>query len=278
MFSQNLNINNVLELGYVLHVVNEEEANVLAGKPPSTSGQIARRQINDLMRLKASPNTKDDEYLLKVRSIILSLGRGITRRKEAYKQEIKNAEQFKIEALKQYNLNRTEIFWKTVATRAFLAGGIGIALMQTLLALFEIKLTANSNALNDAGLAPSVFVGLIFIGLTKVVTQKLDDFKLSNIYTHYDWLVHQAQLNYVTGKLNEYKRAENEVTKYWHEYTKKRVPKTINFSNVLQEDIDILENWFKEREKFNTGMVKKALNKAKEIVGSIKRKKVLTST
>ena len=63
-------------------------------------------------------------------------------------------------------------------------------------------------------------------------------------------------------------------SRYWHVYTKKRVPKTINFSNVLQEDIDILENWFKEREKFNTGMVKKALNKAKDLFSNLRKKKI----
>lgn len=241
----------VMELGYALHVVDD----------PLSAGTKARRLaeqlIDALMAARAPEGSPDHVYLCKARAIILSLGRGITRRKMSYRHDMEAADSYRALELSRIDSERTQSFWSNLLYRTLLSGGIGFALMESLLPFVHLHFQHNGSSVQMTGLAPSMLLALIFAAGSKVAFSKLEDIRYRSVFQHYEWIRLQAIHGYERGKLKEFERNYVEIKRVWRDYTGRDAPRSVTFATVIADGIRTQEWLERERNREMAGLTKK---------------------
>lgn len=256
-FASILDVNSVLELGYASHASRDE---TLKG---TKVAQLADKLMDDFLAMKAPAGTIDEAYLFKVRALVLALGNGVSRRKALYKEDLALATRYRDTELTRIDNSRRQSFWTNVVWRAVVSGGIGFALMESLLPFIHVaggggRATAPAF---DASLAPSFLLALVFVAGSKVVFSTLNDMRFQRIFQHYEWLRLYAQKHYENGKLKEFERTHQEVRRLWQEYTGRKPTDCVTFASVLIEDIRTQEQMERARQRLSTNFMMRLLLK-----------------
>jgi hypothetical protein len=230
-FERILDPSAVMELGYASHVADDP---LSAG---TQAHRLARLLVDDLMRMRARAGSDDVVYLFKARAIVLSLGRGITRRKLTYRIDIGAANEFHDAEIARVDRERVQSLWATLAYRPLISGGMGFALMASLLPLVHLHLEHGDVTQSVGGVAPSLLMALVFAAASKVAFSKLEDFRYRGIMQRFDLVKLQAIHRYEAGKLKEFERKYGEIRRVWCEYTGRVAPHSVTFGTIIADDI-----------------------------------------
>lgn len=252
-FEHALDPNAVMELDYAMHVVDDPlSVNTKAQK-------LAAQLIDNLMTARTTMGSDDDIYLGKARAIVLSLGRGITRRKLTYRSDMEAADNYRALEISRIDNERTQAFWSTLLYRTLISGGIGFALMESLLPFVHLHFERSGSQVQMTGLAPSLLLALVFAAASKVGFAKLEDFRYRTIFQHYEWIRLQAIHRYERGKLKEFERNYVEIRRIWRDYTGRDAPRSVTFATVIADGIRTQEWLEKERRREMATLVQKFL-------------------
>lgn len=252
-FEYALDPNAVMELGYAMHVVDDPlSANTKAQK-------LAAQLIDNLMTARALAGSHDEVYLSKARAIVLSLGRGITRRKLTYRSDMEAADNYRALEISRIDSERSQAFWNTLLYRTLISGGIGFALMESLLPFVHLHFERSGSQVQMTGLAPSLLLALVFAAASKVGFAKMEDFRYRAIFQHYEWIRLQAIHRYERGKLKEFERNYVEIRRIWRDYTGRDAPRSVTFATVIADGIRTQEWLEKERRREMATLVQKFL-------------------
>lgn len=259
-FDKLLDINSVLELGYSVHVSND------AKTENTKAGRTARQLLEEFLAWRAPLGSPDYVYLFKVRQLILTLGQGITRRKQTYLKECEAADHKRAEDLKQLNTSRNDDFWYAFWFRAATAAGImavaaaiGFALSESVLPFVPLHTEQHQEALNKAGFWPSILVAGVFAAVSRNIAKWLAQQKLEKVFRDYEIARQQAWIRYQKGKLKEYERTEDEVRRIFFDYTGRKAAKCVSYAAILNEEISTDKSLHREREKLSASIMTKTL-------------------
>ncbi|MDO8518018.1 MAG: hypothetical protein Q7S26_01860 [bacterium] len=225
-----------LNFGYALHAADDE------GLKGTAEGRLANRQADKFNSLTAAEGTPDWEYLTQVETIVLSHARGITRRKKAQLEELRNAARQHMEALQNFRGSRSQsnllnILYSKAGMNGLLMAllaGIGYFLAQT---IGPFLLPYLPQSAHD-GRAPSFLAALIFAGLGRFVSAKWTDFSQSRIERNYQRLYHRAKLTYEQGKLDEIQKHREWLCILWKQYMGEEYPEKPSYAVVIKADIN----------------------------------------
>jgi hypothetical protein len=259
-FHELLSVNSVLELGYALHVTNDQKA------ANSKAAITARQLIEEFQSWHAPTGSPDHIYLFQMRQLVLKLGQGITRRKQTFLNETEAADHERAQQLARLNTARNDDFWfafwgkaATTAGVMAVAAAIGFALAESLLPFAPVRTEHQQDALNAAGYWPGILVAGVFAAITRNVSKWLSQQNLEKIFAHCEMAHRQAWWRYQKGKLAEYEHTEGEIRRLFFEYTGYKAPRCLSYSAIINEELDTDRSITRERAKLSENLLVRTL-------------------
>ena len=245
-FERILDPSSVMEIGYAIHVADDPVS--VGTKSQRLAGNLVD-DFDNLIKIQDDKCDGDDiAYFFKARAIAVSLGRGISRRKLTYREDIERAEKYRALEIARIDKERTQTFWTTMLYRTLISGGIGFAIMETLRPFVHFHYEHAGTQVIMTGFAPSVLMALLFASGSKVVFSKMEDLRYRTIFAHFEWKRSQAIHAYESGKLYEFERNYTEIKRIWRDYTGHEAPESIPFAAVIAENIQTLK-WQEQEQR-----------------------------
>ncbi len=225
-----------LNFAYAIHAADDE------GLRGTVEGRQANRQADKFSTLSARRGTPDWEYLTQVENIVLSHARSITRDKKAQLEELKNARIQYQTALQTFRGSRSQsnllnILYSKAGMRGIvmaLSGGIGYFFAQTVGPFLLPYLPEAAHS----GQAPSLLLGLIFAGVSRIVSAKMSDFSQTRIEGNYQSRCQRARLVYEENKLEGIQKSREWLCMLWKQYMGEEYPETPSYALVIKAEIN----------------------------------------
>ena len=234
------NVDEVLNLGYAVHVADDPASG-------EEARSLARRVLDRFYSLRASNDT-ETAYLSSAEGIMLSMGRGITRRKQQWEKTLRQAEADRVAELvrlraERFNNAYLNLIWSLVQPGFLLALGYVTAQIVGLLVPEQVAEATGHRA-------PSIAFGLLFMLLGKWVSYMLLEKKRDEIELECRARSFQAQLAYDYGKLSEFRLYREQLCEAWKQYTDEEYPQTASYSMIMIGDAETRKRLEQQRESF----------------------------
>jgi len=217
------NVDEILNLGYMVHVADDESAGEAARS-------LAKQSLQEFMELKAT-NEIETAYLQSARGVMLSMGRGITRKKKEWEKALIEAESDRKKKLTQMNESQTNNFWLSLVWR--LLGPITLALLGYVTAQAISYMIPAFVSSQTGRFAPSVVLGLVFVFMGRWISYWMYTRKRDAIDLEFRSRSFQAQLAYDFGKLQEYRLYREQLCEAWREYSGEEYPQKASYALVM---------------------------------------------
>jgi len=251
------NVDEALNIGYALHSADDP---ALKGR---TAQQNARIVVEKFLALEVEPDTPEEAYLTGVRAIVHSQARGITRRKEQYRRDLRAAEQRRRRQRQRLRESRRSGDWLNSAWR--LLGPLILGLSGYLFAHVIGAFVPEDVASQTGTKVPSILMGLVFVAIGRSVSFYLSDLQRNRIETEYNSRCYLAFLTYEIGKLTEYRQYRKQLCEAWLQYAGEEFPVTASYAMVMESDIETRRQLERHLQIYNSGYLRLA-RKAMRIV------------
>lgn len=218
----------VLDAAYALHVVD-------SAAPEEREREIyhmAKHIIDDFHRLYETmgPGSPEWVFLYSVQQIMVSLAKGIGRRKRILEERIAAAKEKRDRRLKAISSNTFKIGLLKACWRVVLWGGLGYLLTHSML--------PNKVEMEKATPAyASLAAAIAFVLIGTFVRARVTSLQYNGIYNGYESDQLRAQAAYNEAALEEYRRAKRDAARAWERYTHKKPTEWLAFDAVLAEDL-----------------------------------------
>lgn len=252
----------VLDIAYCYHVASD------AAVEASPIGALAKRVVGDFELLCAeAPRTSPEWRLLfSLEQIVVSLSKGITRRKATFEQRLRVAEQEKEQSIQSIAADARRSGLLKAVTRSALMGGFGYALMA--LAIPGLRIGEKMQA-STASLAAAI----AFILLTSFAKSWLMNRRVKSIFELHERAQFLGYREYQEGALDEYLRAKRDACHAWERYAGAPAEEWPGFETVILDDLRTHKSLQDERE----ALAESPLAKAAQAVKKWRRRKALAS-
>lgn len=218
----------VLDAAYALHVVD-------SASPEEREREIyhmAKHIIDDFHRLYEGVEHGGAEwvFLYSVQQIMVSLAKGIGRRKRILEERIAAAKEKRDRRLKAISSNTIKMGLLKACWRVLLWGGLGYLLTHSML--------PNKADMEKASPAyASLAAAIAFVLIGTFIRARVTSAHYNGIYNGYESDQLRAQAAYNEGALEEYRRAKRDAARVWEHYTHKKPTEWLAFDAVLAEDL-----------------------------------------
>lgn len=219
-------------IAYTIHVAND----------PSTAPEVraeAQKRIQRFDALTAAEESEDELYLYRVKNIVTSIARGITRRKDEYRDSLESAREQRDDALGRIREGRFigvlfSYLWRLGAVAAI--GGVGYNLMLTLSGFVPESISQKTGIE-----APSYLVGFLFVVVGGMISFTYNNFRRDRIHNRFDRQKFAANRVYEEGKRREFETHKRELIRLYEEYTGSKYRDHGSYSEVIASDLRMLE-------------------------------------
>lgn len=224
------NVDEVINIGYAFHAVDDP---ALVGKQ---SQAVARQVVERFLALKAEPGTFEDAYLSAIKAIVLSHGRGLTRKKERYIKDLEAAREEKERLEEQIRESRKytgklAVMWKVLGP--VILGVLGYLVAQVLSPIVPEQVTDQTG-----DKAPSILMGLVFVYIGRWLSTWYSNLVRNKIIAAYDSRCYLAELHYDLGKMKENRTYRAQLCEEWKQYTGEDFPDTASYLMIMEGDIE----------------------------------------
>lgn len=242
------NVDEALNIGYAIHSADDP---ALRGK---LSQANARMVVEQFMALKVTPGTPEDGYLNCVRAIVLSHGRGISRRKEHYIGDLKAAQLQRRRQRNAIREARRGSDWLNSAWRMLVPVILGLTgyVSAHVIGGFVPK----DVAAETGSRLPAILLGLVFVAMGRSVGFYMLEMKRNKIESEYNSRCHLAYLSYEIGKLREFTQYRKQLCEAWLQYTGEEFPVTASYQMVMESDIETRRQLERHLQVYETGYVR----------------------
>ena len=229
----------VLDAAYALHVV--------ATATPEEQGQeiyrMARQIVEDFHRLCAGVLYGSPEwaFLFSLQQIMVSLAKGIGRRKRELEERVRVAKEKRERRLRELTSNTIKAGFLKAGWRVILWGGLGYVMTHTLL-------PKDSMAEHASPTYPSLAVAIACVLIGSFIRARVTNSQYTRIYDACESAQLQAQTAYNKGALEEYRRAKRDAARAWERFTNKKPTEWLAFDAVLAEDLAHVQDLCDEQE------------------------------
>lgn len=237
--------NVILNLGYCLYVIDSYESLEVEERRLRIRDQqyrLAKSALDDFFRLEASVESLSHEelFLLKVRLIMLSLARGVRRRKEIQEDRLFTAKQEKEAQVDKVVQAPRKAGFLLGAWKVFLLGGLGFFVMKTVAPQLEMSQESNPTYASMAAAIVTIFAG------TWMKSIMLDQ-QIVRIFDNYEHILIYAEREYKRGAYEEYRRHKEQAVEAWQEFTGVHWKETPGFEQVHLADMELQARFQEER-------------------------------
>lgn len=242
------NVDEALNIGYAMHSADDP---ALAGR---LSQEHARLVVRQFLALRAQAGSPEEGYLNCVRAIVLSQGRGISRRKERYIADLKAAQQQRRRKRNAIREARRSSDWLNSAWR--LLGPVILALSGFLSAHLIGTMVPRDVAAETGSRIPAILLGLVFVAIGRSVGFYMMEMQRNKIEAEYNSRCYMAYLSYEIGKLKEFRQYRRQLCEAWLEYTGEVYPVTASYQMVMESDIETRRQLERHLRVYETGYVR----------------------
>ncbi len=206
----------------------------------------------------AEAGTKEWQFMTALQQIVVSLSRGIYRRKQIYEKNLQTAVQKKeMQVAEITQVTRQEGFLRS-CLRALLLGGFGFALVRAIAPSLSIADSANPNY-------ASLTAAIALILLGAVVKGFIMNRKIIRIFDDYDRAQLHANISYQQAALEEYTRAEMAACNAWEQFTGEKPLNWPGFEEVLRTDLARQQRLEDERDRLQQNPWTKAMGMLRKL-------------
>lgn len=194
--------------------------------------RFADRVVDDFNQMcaDAEKGSKDWEYLFSVQQIIVSLSRGIIRRKRTYEQQLRITEDKKEQHIKRLTTETNQSGVMKAGLRGLLLGGLGYSMIHFLYPSLQLD---GKREVNFASLATGIAFILVGTFIRSIVLAR----KITAIFNDYDHGQLQANILYQRSALFEYNRAEQAAGLAYESFSGERPMNLPGFEQVMAEEL-----------------------------------------
>ena len=242
------NVDEALNIGYAMHSADDP---ALAGK---FSQDNARLVVSQFLALRAVPGTPEEGYLNCVRAIVLSQGRGISRRKERYIGDLRSAQLQRRRKRNAIREARRGTDWLNSAWRLLVPAIL--ALSGYLSAHLIGGFVPSDVAAETGSRIPAILLGLVFVAVGRSVGFYMMEMQRNRIEAEYNSRCYLAYLSYEIGKLREFAQYRRQLCEAWLQYTGEVYPVTASYQMVMESDIETRRQLERHLQVYETGYVR----------------------
>lgn len=240
-------VDEALTVGYAIHVADDP---ALEGR---NSKKLAQRRVDHFYEIKTNPGTPARAYYECVTGIAVSLGRGLTRRKEAYLKQLEKAlanRNLRLDAMRMsrkgsrglnvlWRISRPFTYWLTgVLVAQFIGLFTSMGVMVHTAAHQQTSSTFAAGAVVLAiNIAGSALLGAMFVALGKSVSAYWLSYVSSQIEKEYGTACYLADMHYEESKLLELTIYREQLRQAWRQYAGEEYPERISYQMVTEGDI-----------------------------------------
>lgn len=253
------NVDEALNIGYAIHSADDP---ALRGK---LSQEHARLVVRQFLALKASPGSPEDGYLNCVRAIVLAQGRGISRRKERYINDLRAAQLQRRRKRNAIREARRGSDWLNSAWR--LLGPLILGLAGFVSAHVIGAFVPRDVAAETGSRVPAILLGLVFVAMGRSVGFYMMEMQRNRIEAEYNSRCYMAYLSYEIGKLKEFTQYRKQLCEAWLEYTGEEFPITASYQMVMESDIETRRQLERHLQVYETGYVRLLMRLVRVIRG-----------
>lgn len=205
---------------------------------------LSHRVVQEYDRLSASvpPCTKEHDYLFTISQIIVSLSRGIGRRKGTLHDKLAFAEQQKEELIHTIVESTRQSGFLYAVFRALLLGGFGFFIAKALLPDLHLGEDQRPNYM-----APAMAVALVLLG--SYMRAWLIELRIVHIFNCYRSDVNAAYAEYHRGALEEYRRAERDARAAWKALAGEEAADWPGFDEIIEEEMTLRDDYERQRQE-----------------------------
>lgn len=218
----------VLDVAYCYYVASDDEV----GKLPV--GRLARRVVRDFEELseKTPHNGRDWVFLFACQQIIVSLAKGIGRRKLQFEDRLRVAVQIKERQIERISDSTRQAGILRALGKAAAVGGLAFIAAR----LLSVRLdTGPQNQPTMISFASSIAAILVFAYLKSYQINR----QIARIFDMFEHSETHAYREYQQGALEEYLRAKRDAARAWERYTGRDAPEWPGFETVMEEELHL---------------------------------------
>ena len=218
----------VLDIAYALYVLMASDEQERQTETYAIARSIVAkfRQVCDK---HDNLETPEGQFLFSLEQIVVSLSRGINRRKNTLNDRLKAARDKKARQLKEIGDTSFRAGYLKAGWRALFIGGLGFFLAQHFLPNLHL---GEDKSPTFASLAIATGAILIFSFVRSIWT----NYRFNEVYTAYELARNKADGLYIEEVLQEYVRSRNDAARAWKLYSGRDPEKSLGFEAVLHED------------------------------------------
>lgn len=255
----------VLDIAYSVFVA--DRARLRPESEWSYSDRLAIEAANDFVAFcgQVKPDSQEGQLVMIIQLTVVSLARGISRRRTSWEEAKKAAADEKDQEIREISDTSRRSGLIRAVLKASLVGGFGYALMHTFLPFLSLGEETKS------GSASATFgIGLVL--LSSFVRSWVTHHKVTRVFRLYDYKISCAHLAYQEGVAQEYALAKKNARDAWDLYLGEVPPDGDGFEKILLSDIDDLRQAHTTYSQLNTPLSVKitasfnqVLNQAKKV-------------
>jgi hypothetical protein len=211
--------------------------------------QIALSTVHDFEKIYHLYNEEllapEWKFLTCQKAILVSLSRGIERRRHDLQEQKKRALDERNERMTNLTFSRTRIGLLKALYRSLVFGGFGYVLARMFIPWMNF----------DKPVQPtiaSLATGLVFIIGTMLVGMILLDRRMKLTALVYDTMILNAQAAYRRGAKEEYLRAKRDAARVWTQYVGREPTNWPGYETILEEEQELAEMIQAERRRILT--------------------------
>ncbi len=255
-FADQLDVENVVNLGYAFHLAHDVEGNV------SKDGKVALSLLKDLAELRAEAGTPDASYLSSVRGATVALGEALNEIERQKVAAYAEADDYRMRQRMMIRSEHRTAFWSKLVARLMTYGGLGFLVFSVI----GIKAQHSESSLGDLSVTNLSLVGsMIFTGLSQVVHVKLNYLKQERVSRRYEQLRAQATRRALKSTVTAITLQRNRVTALWTKYAARPAPELITLLAMATEELRAHDAAMKEARRESVGAVERAMERFSQL-------------
>jgi len=219
----------ILDIAYCMYVLlNSDNEN----DHDSAIHQTAENLVEKFRKLYLEYNdlkTPEGQFIFSLQQIVVSLSRGINRRKNTYRDQIAVAKEKKERQVREINGGTFRVWLLRAGWRVLVLGGSGFFLARLILPGLHL---GENHSPTIASL--TIAIGTVLIG--SFIKSLWMSFCINKIFSSYDTALSKAERAYTRGVLGEYTRSKTDAGRFWKLYTGKDPQEWLGFDAILQQE------------------------------------------
>jgi hypothetical protein len=258
---EDLTSDRVADIAYAHHLAS------IAKLAKTPVGQLAATIVQTFRQRCVAVDycSTDGKYVFAILTIIVSLAKGISRRKQDLEDNLKAAKEQKDERVKKLNQAGRRFGLLKAGARSLLVGGFGFFITKTFLPWIDFERPIQPTY-------ASLALALAFIIVSSVLRSWWTSHCFTSVFSMYDLAVFHAEEEYRRAALEEYERARRDAGLAWKRYTGLEPEEGLGYAAVLQEEEATRRRQNHVRQRMLANPIARVLYLCSSVLQSAKRR------